>query len=550
MTFRKYPSLQILVCALFVALFTGAAHLLVGMATDSRNRQQLTEISEQMLRRAELGVDFAFMALGAVAETSALDASGHKCSAAVKQTLRSNVFRHATIKDIRLLDKNGRIICAAFPETITSIRFSVDIRQAIASRNAQIRLMPVPNTGGTWNSLGVLWELDSQSYLMAIVNTSALLFDTLPAAIRDNSSAEVSLSGQRNGSNPGVSKSPGSPDVVALYKPVGWEHAPQQIKTIPARSERFPLQAKIIIEKAALNAWNHKPNQAFLILAGLLGLAFGFLLAKAMFREPHPVAAIDKALAAGEFQPFYQPIFCLQTSQIVGCEVLARWVKPGGQVLPPYHFIPLAEQTGCIVPMTWQLVDKALARMRPFLRHNKDFRIAFNFGVNHLMQDGFTEELRRHVTGAKVGTRNVTIEITEREEISDFTRSAALVAQLRDAGYGVALDDAGTGHSGLSYVQKLGADVIKIDKLFVDSVVGEHSARVLIGLLVNLGKELGMTTVAEGIESQEQADALMELGVDKGQGYLVSPPVTFEKFLAIVELNQMTLGENTSLCAA
>ncbi len=188
--------------------------------------------------------------------------------------------------------------------------------------------------------------------------------------------------------------------------------------------------------------------------------------------------------------------------------------------------------------------------MRPFLRSNKTFRVGFNFGAMHLMQPGFTDDLRQHVTGARVGSRSVTLEITERQELPDFSKAAGLVKSLRQRGYTVALDDAGIGHSGLSYVQKLGADVIKIDKLFVDAVVSEHSARVLIGLLVNLARELGMTTVAEGIESQEQADALAALGVDKGQGYLMSPPVPFDVFLPMLELNRMKFRHDAARSAA
>lgn len=534
MDFKKSRFVHAVVCVVFVMLFAAAAHLIASMATDSRNRQQVNEIAQQMLRRAELGVDFAFMALGSVAETNALKAGGQACSNNVRSNLRHNVFRRATIKDIRILDRHGRILCAAFPETVAGISFSIDIKQAIESRNSQVRLMAMPraHNGG----LGVIWQLDQDRYLMAIVNTSALLFDMLPPAIRDSSSANVMLAGPNK--------------TIASFKPVGWAKIPTAAETFQARSSRFPLSARVHVEAKILAGWNQQISWILLLLAGLLGLSFGVLFVKTVFREAHPVAAIDKALAAKEFRPFFQPIFCLKTNQIMGCEVLARWVKADGAIIPPYQFIPLAEQTGRIVPMTWQLVDEALQQLRPFLRANKDFRVAFNFSVGHLLQDGFAEDLRQHVVGARAGTRQVTIEITEREEIFDFDRAAALVAQLQHSGYSVALDDAGTGHSGLSYVQKLGANIIKIDKLFVDTIAREHSARVLIGLLVNLGKELGMTTVAEGIETQEQADVLAELGVDKGQGYLVSKPVNARQFLDLVEINQATLGTKASRQAA
>jgi sensor c-di-GMP phosphodiesterase-like protein len=535
MSFRTSRFVHFLMCAIFAGLFAGVAQILSGMAIDSRNRQQAGELATQMLRRAELGVDFAFMALGAIAETNALNGTATtSCTPALRANLRQNVFKRATIKDIRVLESNGQLLCSAFPETVRSIQFRIDLTRAVKSRNGQIRLVALP--GQAANELGVIWDLDKNRHLMAIVNTSALLFDILPAAIRDDSSARVLLSGHAG--------------VIASFVPVGGIKTATPNETFAVSSSRFPLSARLMIKTAALAKWNHETSIALLLLAGLLGLAFGVLAVKVLFREPHPVSAIDKALAAREFHPYFQPIYRLDTNQIVGCEVLARWIKADGEIIPPYAFIPLAEQTGRIVPMTWQLVDRTLVNMRPFLRANRDFRIAFNFGVGHLMQDGFAGELRQHVIGARVGTRHVTVEITEREELPDFDKAAKLVAELRSSGYAVALDDAGTGHSGLSYVQKLGADIIKIDKLFVDSVISEHSARVLIGLLVSLAKELGMTTVAEGIETQEQADLLLSLGVDKGQGYLMSPPVPLDVFLPMVELNRTSVSKNSSRRAA
>ncbi|MCC2095749.1 MAG: EAL domain-containing protein [Hyphomicrobiales bacterium] len=511
---------QTLILAGFAALFALAAQLVTGITTDNRNRQQIGELAEQMLRRSELGVDYAFIALGKIAENATVTAST-PCSETLKSTLRQSVFKHATIKDFRILDRNGKILCSAFPETVASTSSHIDLTPAVAAQNTGLRLMHLRMPDG--DAMAVVWTIGSDRKLMAIVNTSALLFDILPPGIRDHSAAKITLNG--------VAPS------VATFAPDGWNPAAGDLDTFTAHSKRFPLNAVIRVQEPALAAWNHSPNHKLNILAGLLGLIFGALVIKTVFREPHPVDAIDKALAAHEFEPYFQPIFSLETGETVGCEMLARWVKPDGSIIPPYQFIPLAEQTGRIVPMTWQLVDLALIQMRPYLRKNKSFYIAFNIGASQLLQPGFTDDLRRHVTGAKVGSRNIVIELTEREELLDLDKARELLSGLQERGYTIALDDAGTGHSGLSYVQKLGANVIKIDKLFVDSVVTERSARVLIELLVNLARELGMTTVAEGIETQEQADVLRALGVDRGQGYLVSPPVNGAKFQAMLDLN-------------
>lgn len=126
------------------------------------------------------------------------------------------------------------------------------------------------------------------------------------------------------------------------------------------------------------------------------------------------------------------------------------------------------------------------------------------------------------------------IELTEREELPNLEHAADVIAQLRELGFKVAIDDAGTGHSGLSYIHKLGVNTIKIDKFFVDSIGADRTALAVVEMLVRLARELGMSTVAEGIESNEQMAALEACGVDEGQGYVVSPPLPAGDFLGML----------------
>jgi sensor c-di-GMP phosphodiesterase-like protein len=125
--------------------------------------------------------------------------------------------------------------------------------------------------------------------------------------------------------------------------------------------------------------------------------------------------------------------------------------------------------------------------------------------------------------------------LTEREGFEDLAGAASLVAEVRSLGFRVALDDVGIGHSGLSQIQRLGADVLKIDKFFVDSVNRDLSANVVIEMLVRLAAEMNMSIVAEGIEREEQAAALRACGVGKGQGYLMAPPLAMPAFVRLLE---------------
>jgi c-di-GMP phosphodiesterase len=275
-----------------------------------------------------------------------------------------------------------------------------------------------------------------------------------------------------------------------------------------------------------------------MLIAMGLGLAFGLLLTRATAKIEGPIADIDNGLARREFKPLYQPTFDLRTGAVRGCEVLARWIRDDGSIVPPMSFIPLAETSGRIETMTWQIMETALKELHPRLRDDKYFKVSVNIVPRHLMSDGFVETLRRVVAGSKVSARQVVLEITERTELPDLNKAALVVKQLREFGFRVAMDDVGVGHSGLSQMKGLGANTIKIDKFFVDTITEDGAAATIIGMLVRLAKDLQMTVIAEGIETDAQLKALVGLGVEEGQGYLVSPPLPFAKFDAFLERNQ------------
>jgi len=243
-----------------------------------------------------------------------------------------------------------------------------------------------------------------------------------------------------------------------------------------------------------------------------------------------PIADIDHGLARQEFKPFYQPTFDLRTGAVRGCEVLARWIRADGSIVPPMSFIPLAETSGRIETMTWQILETALRELHPRLRDDKYFKVSVNIVPRHLVSDGFVETLRRVVAGSKVSARQIVLEVTERTELPDLNKAARVVKQLREFGFRVAMDDVGVGHSGLSQMKGLGANTIKIDKFFVDTITEDGSAATIIGMLVRLARDLHMTVIAEGIETRAQIDALVACGVEEGQGYFVSPPLPFARF--------------------
>ena len=280
-----------------------------------------------------------------------------------------------------------------------------------------------------------------------------------------------------------------------------------------------------------------------LSLFAAIGLAFGLMATKISRQSAGPITEIDIGLARNEFVPFVQPIFSLATREILGGEVLARWRRADRSLVSPDRFIKTAEDSGQIVPLTWHLVRAALSELRNHLSVDRHFKIAFNISPAHLLLHDFVHDFRKIARETGVSPRQIVIEITERQEIADTLKANAILMELRDRGFRIAFDDVGTGRNGLSYLQKLGADVIKIDKFFVDSIATSRPAKVLVEMLVNVGRELNMTTVAEGIETEEQALLLEACGVDQGQGYLVSRPLPVRDFLDLVEAGASSRSE-------
>ncbi|MGA2129445.1 MAG: EAL domain-containing protein, partial [Xanthobacteraceae bacterium] len=320
--------------------------------------------------------------------------------------------------------------------------------------------------------------------------------------------------------------------------------ASSEIISAATVSARYPLRTRIRIDTNAVWDWNREPYLPIVALAALLGLAFGVLLSRAVARPGGPLADIDAGLAAREFKPYLQPVFNLGTGAIVGCEALARWIRQDGSVIPPSKFIQLAESSGRVEEMTWQILSVALSELRLPLARDRQFKVSVNIVPRHLVAAGFIDELRLIVAAAKVSPRQVVLELTEREQFEDLSRAAAVVTQLRDLGFRVAIDDVGIGHSGLSHIQTLGASILKIDKFFVDSICRDSAATAVVEMVVRLARELNMSVVAEGIESEAQLAALVACGVQEGQGFLVSPPLPAADFIAMLDRQGRRIGDD------
>jgi diguanylate cyclase (GGDEF)-like protein/PAS domain S-box-containing protein len=234
---------------------------------------------------------------------------------------------------------------------------------------------------------------------------------------------------------------------------------------------------------------------------------------------------LQRAIREEQLTLHYQPTVDLTTQRITGFEALVRWNHPTRGLLPPIEFIPVAEQSGLIVPLgSWVL----LAACRAGADMQSEWHqptMAVNIAAQQLAKDDFVDEVVSVLRRTRMPAERLILEITESVLLDDMVGTIATLARLRDRGIRVAIDDFGTGYSSLSYLAQLPVDVLKVDKSFVDRVCGDSPDTSLVEAIITMSHSMRLTTVAEGVELPEQAAWLQHARCSLGQGYLWSRPV-------------------------
>ena len=299
---------------------------------------------------------------------------------------------------------------------------------------------------------------------------------------------------------------------------------------------RYGLHAIVSAPLSALAASQSDLRTLSAIASGLLAIVILALSVLLRRRErENPVDEIAQALQAGEFVPYYQPIVDIRSGRLRGAEVLVRWRKPDGTIVSPASFIPLAESSGLIIEITRSLMRRVCQETGAVLGPRPHLKIGFNLTARHFADEEIVEDVRKIFKKSRLKLSQVVLEVTERQPIESLTDTRRVVAALQGLGVKVAIDDVGTGHSGLSYMLKLGVDIIKIDKLFIDSLGTDRYSNTIIETLIDLALNMRMEVIAEGVESFEQVLHLRELGIRAAQGFVFSPPLPGSAFLQLVE---------------
>jgi EAL domain-containing protein (putative c-di-GMP-specific phosphodiesterase class I) len=250
-----------------------------------------------------------------------------------------------------------------------------------------------------------------------------------------------------------------------------------------------------------------------------------------LLQQQHLRTDLERAIADEQFTVYYQPIVELGSGVTVGLEALVRWQHPERGIVPPDQFIPLAEETGLIVPLGLWVLNQALRAAAGWrrLRPDRPPYVSVNVSARQFRTTGLVDEVLAALAAAGLPHASLLIEITESMLLRDDEQAWTHLAALRENGIRVAIDDFGTGYSSLSYLRQVPVDVVKMDKSFVDGLgAGAPQQKALAEGIVRLAQSLSLDVVAEGIEQAEDRSALHEMGCPYGQGYMFARPLPHE----------------------
>jgi diguanylate cyclase (GGDEF)-like protein len=237
------------------------------------------------------------------------------------------------------------------------------------------------------------------------------------------------------------------------------------------------------------------------------------------------VSELRRAIEQRELVLYYQPKAALASGAVQSVEALLRWNHPVRGLVSPDEFIPLAQQTGLIKPLTLYVLDEALTQCRAWQSAGLTLAVAVNLSVRNLLDNDFPKQVKRLLQKHEVDPALLQLEITESTMLSDPVRTKRVLDKLAAMGIALSIDDFGTGYSSLSYLSQLPVNEIKIDRSFVMNMTESDNDAVIVRSTIDLARNLNLQVVAEGVETEQAWDELSELGCTLAQGYYLTRPV-------------------------
>ncbi|HAT85017.1 MAG TPA: hypothetical protein DCS30_03030, partial [Rhizobiales bacterium] len=448
------------------------------------------------------------------------------CNDMMRRKFLGAQIRHHVLHEIGLYNAGtGRMSCSSLRGDVTFRAMS----KPITGRVDHLKFQSVYEDAAHKRGLMVSWKVSEKLAIGGFIPDGHLILNSMPVEYASASSVSVMLS---NGpvlveTSPEIRYRRMSPFANLIPDPA-WTR--DMVKTI-AKSDRYPVMiwAGVPFE----SVWATFVGAMDLIngLAILMGAMIMFFFVRLSMKKEPPSFSIETGIKKREFIPYYQPVIDIQTGRLAGCEVLVRWRKPDGTVLSPGVFIDTAEATGLAMPMTTLLMEQVEADLSEAYGKHSELKAGINLFNRHFDDLSVVGDIERIFGNSGIRFSQLMFEVTERQPLENLDRARAIIARIQKLGSKVALDDAGTGHGGFAYLQKLGMDVIKIDKLFVDAIEPGVETVPIVDSLTQMAQGMDMTVVAEGVENEEQLTYLRKIGVHQAQGYLFAPALPGKAFL-------------------
>jgi len=248
---------------------------------------------------------------------------------------------------------------------------------------------------------------------------------------------------------------------------------------------------------------------------------------------PFPLEEIRRGLTGGQFVPFFQPKVSIADGTVAGAEALARWLHPEKGVVAPYAFIEPMEENGLIDNLTWMMLERSARIGREWKPGGLDATVSVNLSLRSLTDPALAERITDLVQKQGMDPRRMVLEVTESTAMTDVGKALENLARLRMKGFGLSIDDYGTGYSSMQQLSRIPFTELKIDQSFVLSALEKEPSKVILASSLDMAKKLGLKAVAEGVETRAHWNLLRDLGCDLAQGYFIAKPMdahTFQKW--------------------
>jgi sensor c-di-GMP phosphodiesterase-like protein len=480
---------------------------------EQQGREEVDLMARRQLALADARVARVVDSLGELAKRGF-----EGCRAVHVEALRQANFATIPVKELSLVGPDGQTLC-------TDLGIALGMRKVVASQ-------PLTFDGGV--TIEVISLADRKDAMIRLRRGG--VGDTVGVAALMPMELFFPQLSNRGGPSNSHARLMTRDGTLLAENGVALSGSADRRFTTTLQSERHNLTAIVSMPREQVLAGHADLRRAGTVVSGVIALAIiGVALVAGGGRGAHPIDDIERALEAGEFVPYFQPIINITSGRLRGAEVLMRWRKPDGSLALPAAFIPLLESSGLIFEVTRALMRRARDDVAAAYADRPHLRLGFNLAASHFNDESIVRDVRSIFERSPVRLSQVVLEVTERQPLQNLTETRRVVAALQGLGVAVAIDDVGTGHSGLSYILKLGADLIKIDKIFIDAIGTDRNSTTIIETLVDLARNMRMDVVAEGVERFEQVVLLRDLGIQAAQGYVFAPPLPASSFLQLIE---------------